>query len=236
MTEDMRSHEFRDGAERPFPKLIEGSQGLTVSRIGKSFRSRPVVRGVSLTLKRGEVVGPAGPQRRRQDHLLLHDHRPDHARLRHDLARRPRHHAAAHVSPRAPRHRLPAAGSLDLPRPDRRGEHPRRRRTGGARCAPDCASAGRQRCWRNSASPMSRNTPAWRCRAASAAASRSRARLATHPSYILLDEPFAGIDPIAVDDIRDLVQASEGSRHRRADHRPQCARGARHHRPRLHPP
>ena len=30
--------------------------------------------------------------------------------------------------------------------------------------------------------------------------------LATHPSYILLDEPLAGIDPIAVTDIRDLVK------------------------------
>ncbi|MDR1027076.1 MAG: LPS export ABC transporter ATP-binding protein [Rickettsiales bacterium] len=29
--------------------------------------------------------------------------------------------------------------------------------------------------------------------------------LATNPSFILLDEPFAGIDPIAVGDIRDLV-------------------------------
>ena len=30
--------------------------------------------------------------------------------------------------------------------------------------------------------------------------------LATHPSYILLDEPLAGIDPIAVGEIRDLVK------------------------------
>ena len=29
--------------------------------------------------------------------------------------------------------------------------------------------------------------------------------LATDPSYLLLDEPFAGIDPIAVNDIRELV-------------------------------
>jgi lipopolysaccharide export system ATP-binding protein len=29
--------------------------------------------------------------------------------------------------------------------------------------------------------------------------------LATHPAYILLDEPLAGIDPIAVGEIRDLV-------------------------------
>ena len=30
--------------------------------------------------------------------------------------------------------------------------------------------------------------------------------LATHPSFILLDEPFAGIDPIAINDIRELVR------------------------------
>jgi lipopolysaccharide export system ATP-binding protein len=30
--------------------------------------------------------------------------------------------------------------------------------------------------------------------------------LATHPSYILLDEPLAGIDPIAVGEIRALVR------------------------------
>ena len=30
-------------------------------------------------------------------------------------------------------------------------------------------------------------------------------RLATNPRFVLLDEPFAGIDPIAVGDIRDLV-------------------------------
>jgi len=30
--------------------------------------------------------------------------------------------------------------------------------------------------------------------------------LATKPSFMLLDEPFAGIDPIAISDIRDLVR------------------------------
>jgi lipopolysaccharide export system ATP-binding protein len=30
--------------------------------------------------------------------------------------------------------------------------------------------------------------------------------LATRPSYMLLDEPFAGIDPIAVADIQQLVR------------------------------
>ncbi len=58
--------------------------------------------------------------------------------------------------------------------------------------------------------------------------------LATQPNYILLDEPLAGIDPIAVGEIRDLDLAPEGPRHRRADHRPQRPRDAGDRRPRLH--
>ena len=45
---------------------IDGSgaipaDGLTVDNIGKSFRGRPVVKGVSLRLRRGEVAGLLGP-------------------------------------------------------------------------------------------------------------------------------------------------------------------------------
>src|SRR5580765_2396292 len=47
--------------EKPKPRVVEGQQGLTVNKIGKSFRKRPVVRSVSLSLKRGEVVGLLGP-------------------------------------------------------------------------------------------------------------------------------------------------------------------------------
>ena len=42
-------------------RLVEGGKGLVVSRIGKSFNKRPVVRSVSLSLKRGEAVGLLGP-------------------------------------------------------------------------------------------------------------------------------------------------------------------------------
>ena len=33
--------------------------GLTVEKIGKAYAKRPVVKGVSLTLQRGEVAGPS---------------------------------------------------------------------------------------------------------------------------------------------------------------------------------
>ena len=60
--------------------------------------------------------------------------------------------------------------------------------------------------------------------------------LAGEPTFMLLDEPFAGIDPIAVGDIQNLVRHLTAARHRRPDHRPQRARDARPHRPRLHHP
>ncbi len=34
--------------------------------------------------------------------------------------------------------------------------------------------------------------------------------LATEPQFILLDEPFAGIDPLAIDDIRDIILYLKG--------------------------
>ena len=55
------------------------------------------------------------------------------------------------------------------------------------------------------ASPICATRRPWRCRAASAAASRSPARWRPIRPIILLDEPLAGIDPIAVGEIRDLV-------------------------------
>lgn len=41
------------------PGLV--GEGLVVDNIGKSFRGRPVVKGVTLSLRRGEVVGLLGP-------------------------------------------------------------------------------------------------------------------------------------------------------------------------------
>ena len=61
-------------------------------------------------------------------------------------------------------------------------------------------------CWRSSTSRACARRRRSRCPAASGAAARSRARWPASPSFMLLDEPFAGIDPIAVGDIQDLVR------------------------------
>ena len=60
--------------------------------------------------------------------------------------------------------------------------------------------------------------------------------LVISPKFMLLDEPFAGIDPIAVTDIQKIIFHLKIARDRRAHHRPQRPRNAAHHRPRLHRP
>ena len=43
------------------PRLVSEKSGLVAENLGKRFKNRPVLRGVSLTLGRGEVVGLLGP-------------------------------------------------------------------------------------------------------------------------------------------------------------------------------
>ena len=43
------------------PALVTNNHGLVITNIGKRFKKRPVVRGISMVLQRGEVVGLLGP-------------------------------------------------------------------------------------------------------------------------------------------------------------------------------
>ena len=47
--------------QRGGPRLVADNPGLVAIGLGKRFKKRPVVRGVSLTIQRGEVVGLLGP-------------------------------------------------------------------------------------------------------------------------------------------------------------------------------
>src|SRR6266550_4452370 len=53
--------EANQGGQYDGPRLVAEQTGLVADQVGKSFRRRPVVRGVSLQVKRGEVVGLLGP-------------------------------------------------------------------------------------------------------------------------------------------------------------------------------
>ena len=48
-------------ASGPSLSVTQGGQGLVVDRLRKSYKSRPVIRDVSLRLARGEVVALLGP-------------------------------------------------------------------------------------------------------------------------------------------------------------------------------
>ena len=58
--------------------------------------------------------------------------------------------------------------------------------------------------------------------------------LVTNPKLLLLDEPFAGIDPIAVYEVQKIVRRLQRSRFGNSDHGPQCARNVKADRSRLH--
>ena len=57
IAQDAASRAARDGG----PQLVADNPGLAVEKIGKSFKGRPVVRGVSFHVQRGEAVGLLGP-------------------------------------------------------------------------------------------------------------------------------------------------------------------------------
>jgi lipopolysaccharide export system ATP-binding protein len=184
-------------------RLVEGGKGLVVSRIGKSYNKRPVVRSVSLSLKRGEVVGLLGPNGAGKTtcfYMITGLIAADTGSIEvdgHDVTKLPMYRRARLGIGYLPQEASIFRGltaeqniraTAELLEPD------------GARL-----EAMVEALLAEFGITHIRNTPA----VALSGGERRRVEiarcLATHPSYILLDEPFAGIDPIAVGEIRDLV-------------------------------
>jgi len=187
----------------PGPAVLPGNTGLAVVGVGKVYRKRPVVRNVSLSLRRGEAVGLLGPNgagKTTTFYMIVGLVQPDTGTISldgHDITTLPMYRRARLGIGYLPQEASVFRGLnveqnvmavLEVVEPDRdRREHMLEELLaefglGHLRRTPALALSGGER----------RRVEIARA-------------LATQPSYVLLDEPLAGIDPIAVGEIRDLV-------------------------------
>ena len=177
---------------------------LSAEEIGKSYGGRQVVRGVSLTIEQGEVVGLLGPNgagKTTSFYMIVGLVRPDSGRVLadgHDISRLPMYLRARNYGisylPQEPSvfRKLTAEENIlaVLEAQPLSGES-RRQRTdklieqlnlGHVRRTRGYALSGGER----------RRVEIARC-------------LCIQPAFILLDEPFSGIDPIAVLDLQQII-------------------------------
>ena len=204
----------------------------------KRYGTRTVVKGVSADVRRGEIVGLLGPNgagKTTTFYMVVGLVRPDGGQVVLERRRRrARDHARADSRARSRRHRLSRAGELDFSQTLRRRQPAfdlgdERRRGRGARASlPGVALRIR---------PGSDLVDA---RGDSLSGGERRrveiARaIATEPAFLLLDEPFTGIDPIAVADIQAMIRQLRERGLGVSDHRPPSSRDAGDRRPRLHP-
>ncbi|MEJ1970606.1 MAG: LPS export ABC transporter ATP-binding protein [Rhizomicrobium sp.] len=185
------------------PRVIEGGKGLVVTRIAKTYNKRPVVRSVSLNLKRGEVVGLLGPNGAGKTtcfYMISGLIPADAGTIEVD---------GADVT-RLPMYRRARLGIGYLPQEASifRGMTAEQNiRAAAELIEPDAnrLNAMVEELLAEFGITHVRQTPAIALSGGERRRVEIARALATHPSYILLDEPLAGIDPIAVGEIRDLV-------------------------------
>lgn len=193
---------------RPGLTVTDGNAGLHVRGLRKSYKRRPVIRDVSMHLNRGEVVallGPNGSGKTTCFYAIAGLITPEGGQVLidgRDVTALPMYRRARLGIGYLPQEVSIFRGLsvednilavLEITQPDR---HKRRERLEELlsefsithlRRAPALALSGGER----------RRVEIARC-------------LAADPKYLLLDEPFAGVDPIAVGEIRHLVSDLKG--------------------------
>ena len=177
---------------------------LRTKDLTKSYGGRTVVRGVSLEVQSGEVVGLLGPNGAGKTTTFYMTVGLTVARFRSGHPQRRGRHRPADVRARAQGHRLPAAGAVDFPRAHRRAEHHGDPRNAGPRFGrPPRATAASCSAELNLTSLAS--SPAYTLSGGERRRAEITRALVISPKFLLLDEPFAGIDPIAITDIQKII-------------------------------
>ena len=185
------------------PSAAANREGLFVDRIGKSFRGRAVVKSVSLRLGRGEVAGLLGPNGAGKTtcfYMITGLVAADYGAIYldgEDITSQPMYQRARLGVGYLPQEtsifrgmtvEQNIAAVVEMREPDdAKAKLTVERlleelRISHLRASPAVSLSGGER---------------RRCEIARA--------LASEPAFMLLDEPFAGIDPLAITDIREVV-------------------------------
>jgi len=201
------NHSPSEGPKQAGPganlRVVAEGTGLQVSKIGKSFKNRPVVRGASMNVNRGEVVGLLGPNGAGKTtcfYMITGLIPVDYGTIQLD---------GVDVT-RLPMYRRSRMGIGYLPQEASifRGmtvEDNIRSVLELVESDPKKREALVDDLLAEFSITHLRLTPALALSGGERRRVEIARALATHPYFILLDEPLAGIDPKAVGEIRDLI-------------------------------
>ena len=184
-------------------RVLPGAGGLVASGVGKTYKKRPVVRNVSVQVRRGEAVGLLGPNGAGNTttfYMIVGLVRSETGSITLDGA-------DITMQPMYRRARM-GIGYLPQEASVFRGLNVEQNIMAALEVVESDADARGLACDELLAEfgiGHLRRTPALALSGGERRRVEIARALATRPSYILLDEPLAGIDPIAVGEIRDMV-------------------------------